>query len=100
MMLQGTTIHKKLNVTKTSARARVSTSREGSASINLHAQVPMSQATSSVTVQVSAGSAYAKVSAQEPNKRNPKRNTTTPAKFQEYFMLGSSSTVSGKKGTK
>ena len=74
----------KAGVTKTSAMAKVSTARGGDASIKLHAQVPLSQASSSVTVNVSSGSAFSKVKAQEPSG---KRKTTKPPKFSEYLML-------------
>ena len=74
----------KAGVTKTSAMAKVSTARGGDASIKLHAQVPLSQASSSVTVNVSSGSAFTKAKAQEPSGR---RKTTKPAKFSEYLML-------------
>jgi len=85
----------KSNVTKASAMARVETERGGSATLNLKAQVPLSQASSSVTVQVSSGKAHAKVKAKEPAKRR----TTTPAKFQEFLMLppGGSAASGSKK---
>jgi hypothetical protein len=65
---------------------------------NLKAQLPLSQASSSVTVHISSGSASAKVSAQEPSKRKKK----TLAKFQQYLMLpptagATSSSGSGRK---
>ena len=52
------------------ASARV----EGSAAqLNLQANVPLSQAGSSVTIKMSSGKATAKVSAQEPpTKKKPK----------------------------
>ena len=74
----------KAGVTKTSAMAKVSTTRGGTASVTLHAQLPSSQASSSVTVNVSSGSAFSKVKAQEPSG---KRKTTKLAKFSEYLML-------------
>ena len=63
--------------------ARVRTSSGGTGSLKLHAQVHQSQASSSVTVNVTSGSAFAKVTAQEPTKRKK----STPAKYQEYLML-------------
>ena len=53
------------------ASARV----EGSAAqLNLQANVPLSQAGSSVTIKMSSGKATAKVSAKEPpTKKKPKR---------------------------
>ena len=82
---------KKSHVTKTSAMATVETQRGGTATIKLHAQVPLSQASSSVTVQVSSGKAHAKVEATEPVKRKK----TTPAKFQEYLILPPSGSAAG-----
>ena len=67
--------------------ARVSTQKGGSATLKLHAHLPLSQASSSVTVQVSSGKAHAKVKAKEPTKDQGKRKTTTLAKFQGYLML-------------
>lgn len=64
--------------------AKVRASRGGSGSINLHAQVPQSGASSSVNVHVTSGSAYGKVTAQEPSS---KRMKSTPSKFQEFLML-------------
>jgi len=71
----------------------VSTSRGGSATINMKAMVPMSQASSSVTVHITSGSASAKVTAQEP----PKRKTATPARFQQYLMLPPGGASTSKK---
>ncbi|CAL4975364.1 unnamed protein product [Urochloa decumbens] len=75
--------HKNVNVTKTSAMARVSTSAGGTASLKLHAQVPHKQARSSVTVKVTSGTASGKVTAQETTKRK----TAPPAKYQEFLMM-------------
>ena len=86
---------KNTKLTKTTAHARVSTSKGGTTELNLKAHVPMSQASSSVTVKVSSGSAYAKVSAQEPGKRK----TTTPTKFQQYLMLPPGGATSSRKGS-
>lgn len=87
---------KKSKLTTTSAEARVSTSKGGSAELSLKAQVPASQASSSVTVKVSSGSAYAKVTAQESGRRK----TSTPAKFKQYLMLPPGGTASSSKNTK
>jgi hypothetical protein len=83
--------------------ARVSTQRGGSATLKLDAQLPLSQASSSVTVQVTSGKAQAKVKAKAPVKapvnEQGKRRTSTPAKFQEFLMLppgGSAATGSRK----
>lgn len=47
---------------------------EGSAQFNLQANVPLSQAGSSVTINISSGKAHAQVSAQEPpRKKKPKK---------------------------
>ncbi|CAO2185314.1 unnamed protein product, partial [Urochloa humidicola] len=54
---------------RSSATARVRTLQGGSASINLDAQVPTSQASSRVTVRVTSGSASAHVIAQEPQRK-------------------------------
>jgi len=85
-------------VARTSAVAKVSTDKGGSATLNLKAQLPLSQASSSVTVHISSGSACAKVNAQEPSKRKKK----PLAKFHQYLMLpptagAASSSGSGKK---
>jgi hypothetical protein len=79
--------------------ARMSTQRGGSATLKLDAQLPCSQASSSVTVQVTSGKAQAKVKAKAPVNEQGKRRTSTPAKFQEFLMLppgGSAATGSRK----
>lgn len=56
------------------ASARV----EGSAQVNLQANVPLSQAGSSVTINISSGKASAQVSAQEPpRKMKPKKRQSS-----------------------
>ena len=61
-------------------RSFASATVEGSAAqLNLQANVPLSQAGSSVTIKMSSGKATAKVSAQEPpTKKKPKRAAQEP----------------------
>ena len=56
---------------KTSANVRVSTVTGGSATINLVANIPRSEATSSATIKITSGSATAHVSASAPKGRKP-----------------------------
>lgn len=54
------------NAIQSAARAKVSTGRTGSATVNLVANVPSSQASSSVTININSGKAVAHVSASAP----------------------------------
>jgi hypothetical protein len=54
---------------KASAKARVQTIATGKVELNLHASVPMSQASSSVTVSMTSGKAQAHVQAEEPPRK-------------------------------
>lgn len=76
-----------------SAKASMTTSKGGSASIRLEANVPTSQASSCATIQLSSGHASADVSAKEPQrKKPPKKKTTTLPK-----LLMSSNDVNDNK---
>lgn len=69
-------------IINSSAKASVTTSKGGSASIRLEATVPTSQASSCATIQLSSGHASANVSAKEPpRKKPPKKRTTTHPKL-------------------
>ncbi|CAL4981941.1 unnamed protein product [Urochloa decumbens] len=69
---------------RSSANARVRTLQGGSASINLDAQVPTSQASSRVTVRVTSGSASAHVIAQEPQR---KKLTPRRKKSDKHLLM-------------
>ena len=56
-------------VIKSFAKARVQTTSSGKADMTLHANVPMSQASCSVTINVASGKAQAEVRAQEPTRK-------------------------------
>ena len=61
------------------AKSRVQTGPSGSTTIKMHAHAPKSTTTSSVSVQVRAGSAPAQCSTQEPaNKKQVQKKLTTP----------------------
>ena len=84
-------------MTRTSAVAKVSTDKGGSATLNLKAQLPLSQASSSVIVHISSDQPLQK----SVLKNHQRERKKTPAKFQQYLMLpppagGASSSGSGK----
>ena len=56
-------------VIRSLAKARVQTTSSGKADMTLHANVPMSQASCSVTINVASGKAQAEVRAQEPTRK-------------------------------
>ncbi|KAG2594044.1 hypothetical protein PVAP13_5NG615700, partial [Panicum virgatum] len=66
-----------LGLVHTMAKARVTTTSAGNASVNLHARAPNSAATSSVTISIKAGSASAQCSAQEPTKKKQHQKEST-----------------------
>lgn len=57
------------SVVRSSAKAKVHTTSTGRVEINLHAIVPSSQASSSVTINMTSGKAQAHVEAQEPSRK-------------------------------
>jgi len=73
--------NKNQKITTTSAKAKVSTNVGGYADLKLHANVSLSQASSSVKVNINSGTASAHVSAREPGnskKTAPKRPFHAP----------------------
>jgi hypothetical protein len=69
---------------KTSANVRVSTVTGGSATVNVVANLPRSEATSSATIKITSGSATAHVSASAPNRGPAKQG---PAKQGPMLLL-------------
>ncbi|KAG2626820.1 hypothetical protein PVAP13_3KG136578 [Panicum virgatum] len=70
----------KEKVVKTTATARIKTLQGGSGTLSLEANVPTSQASSKVIVQVTSGHASAEVMAQEPGRKKltPRRARPLP----------------------
>ncbi|WVZ91385.1 hypothetical protein U9M48_037565 [Paspalum notatum var. saurae] len=71
----------KANGVTTSAQAKVQTLHGGTATIQLEANVPTSQACSKVNITVTSGSATAHVQAEEPKRKKltPRRSRKLPA---------------------
>lgn len=68
-------------IARSSAKARVQTTDAGSATVNLVAHLPSSQASSSVTINITSGKASAQVSATEPVKKkkpSPRKSHAGP----------------------
>ncbi|CAN6347701.1 unnamed protein product, partial [Urochloa humidicola] len=57
------------SVVRSHAKATVQTTSTGNVEMNLQANVPMSQASSSVTINMTSGKAHAQVTAQEPPRK-------------------------------
>ena len=69
---------------KTSAKANVITTKGGSATMNLEAHVPGSQASSTVNINLNSGSARAHVKAHEPSCKAKKQVLTRGRKQMPF----------------
>lgn len=77
-----------LQMVKVNAKAKVATQQGGSASVNLQAIVPHSQASTSASIQIKSGKASISLSAQEPAQKGKKQQHVQPAKKAKKSARG------------